>query len=486
MRIGLEPRAGPQAAGVEARATATPAGALAGHVLALQQSAGNTAVRGLLRQRRPARDSVREPYARFSMEVQRAGRGRFVPFRGDELFVGDRLVVRASIHRLADSTQPVSARLLACYAGLAVERERLQGDTYELRLRAVAPSRGGFRLAIAMSGGVQQLFEHTLRVAWDADVRAWQKRLDDAEDRLEERFSAAKGKVLQARRAFNDAYNQHEAELARVDANEQIDNFLLYVLLVFALGSFPSRVGATVTKAVIGDAAASTAVGSGVVAMVGGFAEGAVADVYYLLVYAADSPGAPTGPGLTEPGQGATAYLSRMLGRPGYTTANDPTFKILAPVLTDPRSFGTNLEGALWREKARLDGQLAHMTAGLDAEAARSSRVRSYEDPVAWASRPNILLDTLATRLETDFNSYYEALWGAWVRLFYYRVALVPYTGPAALGGSAAYEVRPRRDVDAVLDSVVKRLGKSEFPDRQAFLDKYGDRAGKAAEAASR
>jgi hypothetical protein len=490
---------GPEAAG------ARPApGALAGGVLALQRSAGNAAVGRALRQQRPARDPVRRPYAEFAMYVQTGGVGRFAPFRGGELVVGDRLEVRATVHGLSHPRLSVKANVLACYAGLALERDAWRGDTHVWRFRAVGPSQSGFPLAIALSGGVEQRFEHTIGVAWSADAGAWQQRIDDAEDILDDRFLAAKSSVLQARRFFNDAYEQHKAELEGVEGAEQIDRFLLYVLLVFSLGSFPSSAGSTLAKAAMGQARAGTALGSGVAAAAGGFAEGAVANVYYLLTHVASPPGGPpgtpTGPGITEPGEGVAAYLSRMLGRPGYTTAADPTFRTLAPLLTDPRSFANNLEGALWGEKARLDAQLAQMAAGVDSRAARSSRVRSYEDPVAWARRPNIVLDTLAKGLDADFKSYYEALWGAWVRVFYYRAVLNPFTGaggflpapfpfpPTGLGGPPPrVEVRTRGGkIDAVLDTVVKRLGRSEYPNRQAFVGKYGDRERKEAEAASK
>jgi hypothetical protein len=471
----------PQDDQVFAQATSTPRNAFAGGVLALQRSAGNAAVGTVLRQRRPALDPVRRPYAHFAMDVQRGGRGRFVPFRDGELVVGDRLVVRATVHALRDPGKSVTARLLACYAGLAVEQQGWQGRSYVWTLRAVAPSKEGFRLALSLSGGVQQLFEQKILVA--SNVAAQRRRVSLARRLLKARFSLAMARLHEANRAFNYAYNEHKAELAQAKAREELDQGLVVRILRFGVSAVPAGPAPIVAKALVGERAAGSIGGTAVTYAGAGFVMGGVADIVDLMASyypSSGSAGAPTGEGITEPGKGSVEHASRMHSRPGYTTAGDATFGTRAPILTDPLTFHDNLMAVLERVKRRLSSELEAVAASVRAEAQRSSRVLFHEDPVALAYRTDPLAERLET-IEIDPMVYYEALWGAWVRVFYYSVELrgssIFELGPSYM---VRYELRtPGRRIDAALDTVVKRLGKAEYPDRQAFLDRYGDRASK-------
>jgi len=411
------------------------------------------------------------------MEVQRAGRGRFVPFRGGELVVGDRLLVRATVHALRHPRDSVTARLLACYAGLAVERESWKGNSYVWRFRAVAPSKEGFRLAISLSGGVQQGFEQTISVA--SDVPAQRRRISEARRRLKARFSLAMARLLEAAAAFNYAYEQHKAELAQAKAGEELDRGLVVRILRFGISAVPAGPAPIVARAVLGERVAGTIGGAAVTYGAAGFAMGGVADIVDVIAAAyppSGSAGTPTGEGITEPGKGSAEYASRMHSRPGYTTDGDATVGTRQPILTDPDTFHLTLAAVLETVKRGMLSELEAVTASTRAEAQRSARVRFRDDPVALVYKPNQLLEKLES-IETDWKFYYEALWGAWVRVFYYR---------PTLSGSSHYE-RPvfviasaGSRVDSVLDTVVKKLGKPDvYPDAQAFVNRYGDRASK-------
>jgi len=464
-------------------------------VLALQRSAGNVAVGRLLRQQRPAQAPVRTSGIPVTLEVERGGLSRSVRRRRGELFVGDRLVVTAWFEGVRAGR---SARILRGPPDLAVEREGWeQGDRYVWRMRAV--TLGSFQLEIAVAGdGVRRRVKRTIAVVGDADDR--QTAIDDAKLIIEQRFSAATDRLLQASGAFKYAYEQHKAELAQAKAAEDLDKYLVWMVLAFGLGLVPIGAAPAIGTAVLGEALAGSALVSRLISVAGGVAGGAIADILALaLMFDEAQVAAPNGEFVTAPGKGIAEYASRTIGRPGYRTEEDATISPYKPILTDPESFHVNLEEALHNEMVRIRRQLTNMKASDGAWPARSSRARFKEDPVALAKRPDAALDALATKPEIDWKRYYEALWGVWVRVFYYRVAFVPYTGPAALGGAASYEVQSPgwRVRGAVRDAAFKCPGADgrgykrrgwfgEEGDLDAFVAKYGDRRSKELEAAAR
>jgi hypothetical protein len=227
---------------------------------------------------------------------------------------------------------------------------------------------------------------------------------------------------------------------------------------------------------VVGEAAASTPIGSALISTAGSFVGGAVGDIVALSFYGDPLGGradAPTGEGITGPGRGISEFTSRMLGRPGRKTSDGSR----SPILADPVSFLLNLERALATEKKRLRDDLGAVTTNLIERTAGSSRALFDRDPVALASQPDFVLDTFATRLETDWKRYYEALWAAWVRRYYYRVGFQSSVRHPKSDGVAYRVESAGRHIDEQLDIVVKTLDRpDEFPDRQAFLAKYADR----------
>jgi hypothetical protein len=478
---GVEARARPPDEGAEARVVAAEPTVHAGHVLALQRSAGNAAVGRLLRQQRsgqeptkPRRDPApQKPRTTIRTEVEPGGLLPSQPRTPYRVLNGDLMVIKARV--AGDGNMTAVAPVIELdLEGLSVESTVRQPNSVVWKVRAIA--RGRYRLSIITERGVNQ---RTIEVVGDADDEL--TAILDAQAIITRRYGGARTRVWQASRAFKKAYDEHESQLRKAAAGESLDKDLLFMVVVFALGLFPLGASAAVGRLVVGEAAASTPIGSTLISTAGLFVGGAIADVLALVFYGNPLSGtaeAPTGEGITEPGRGINEFASRMLARPARKTAGGSR----SPILADPVDFLLKLELALLKEDDRLQKDLGAVTDSLIGRAARSSRALFDTDPVARASRPDVVLDRFALQLETDWKAYYEALWAAWVNRFYYRVRFQPSVRHPKSDGVAYRVDSAGRHIDDQLDIVVKNLG--NYPNRQAFLAKYADRQAREKEAA--
>ncbi len=389
------------------------------HILALQQSAGNMAVSAAVLSRDPVvhqpthhghgNSHAPEPegppkVASWGVHVIKGGEGAGAPRHMDptttRIFKGDKAIVSVEFDRIAQEQVGMSFKV----SGEGVDMPEAGWKTPRRYETTVTFAHVGHRTIKVEVGQGPTLEEHDEEFTVVADLQDFALACTQAQAKLLERFAAAQEKINIAASAFRKAYDEQDADLKDVSAQEKMIEDLIWGAVFAAAGGLAGGALGGWLKTVN---------------------EKALKDKDWLIDTAKDVTkfAVRSGDRLRGGGHGGPPSTAGDSTAPGVTDPGKPSGERKASG-KNPLDFLTDLEAAV-----AGDGREAHAKLGAlvgDARAARDadSKADFEEDPVELVAR-GTELGMLTNELQQEKKWYLKGLWKSWLGAYAWKINYV-------------------------------------------------------------
>ena len=364
-------------------------------LLALQRSAGNHAVSGLVARQHTA-EKAAPRVAHWTMRVVEGGEGAGIK-RGldpprNKLFKGDKAIVAVQfVKPVAEGEVQLIASAFGKGAAITGGRwaDRRTRE-WELTFSHVGDKEARFEV-----GGDEDVYEEKFTIV--ADLHDFTLGCVQAQSRVSKRFAAASRHVNLAASAFRKAHAEQDTDLKDVEAEERMWGDLVWGALFAAAGGF---------------------VGGGVGGWLKTVKEGAFKNDDWLIDTAKDTA------------KFAVRSIDRVQrgGRPA--TAGDSTAPGHADVGRargerrasgkDPLDFLTDLSADIAAEGEALHARLEELIGSARQARDANSKADFEEDPLDVVSR-GYQLEQLVAGLHLEKKLYLKQLWKTWLENYAWK-----------------------------------------------------------------